>query len=73
MVYDDTAARLDPLPAPTVPRGEVIDELYAAVVHGKPPLHSGEWSLATMEVCLAMRESAHTQQEIMLKHQVGVP
>lgn len=73
MIYGDESARLDPLPAPQVPRGEVIDELYAAIVQGKPPLHSGEWSLATMEVCLAMRESARTQQEIALSHQVGVP
>jgi phthalate 4,5-cis-dihydrodiol dehydrogenase len=72
MIYDDASARLDPLPAPDVPRREVIDEFYAAAVHGKPPLHSGEWSLATMEVCLAMRDSAHAQQEIMLKHQVRV-
>jgi phthalate 4,5-cis-dihydrodiol dehydrogenase len=72
MIYDNTAARLDPLPAPDVPRREVIDEFYAAAVHGKAPLHSGAWSLATMEVCLAMRDSARAQQEIMLKHQVGV-
>lgn len=72
MIYDDAAARLDPLPPPAVPRRAVIDELHAAVVHGRPPLHGGEWSRATMEVCLAMRESAHTGREIVLRHQVGV-
>ncbi|HEY2137501.1 MAG TPA: Gfo/Idh/MocA family oxidoreductase, partial [Xanthobacteraceae bacterium] len=52
MIYGDTDQRLDPLPQPPVPRAEVIDELYDAIVHGRTPLHGGEWSLATMEVCL---------------------
>jgi phthalate 4,5-cis-dihydrodiol dehydrogenase len=72
MVYGDVDQHLDPLPAPQVPRAEVIDELYAAVVDGRPPLHSGAWSLATMEVCLAMLRSAREQREIVLQHQVGV-
>jgi phthalate 4,5-cis-dihydrodiol dehydrogenase len=72
MIYGDIDQWLDPLPSPPVPRAEVIDELYAAVVDGRPPLHSGEWSLATMEVCLAMLRSAREQREIMLEHQVGV-
>ena len=32
MIYQNGTARLDPLPPPAVPRAEVIDELYAAVV-----------------------------------------
>jgi phthalate 4,5-cis-dihydrodiol dehydrogenase len=71
MIYGDTDQRLDPLPQPPVPRAEVIDELYAAIVHGRAALHSGEWSLATMEVCLAMLRSAREQREIVLEHQVG--
>ena len=35
MIYQNGAARLDPLPPPAVPRAEVIDELYRAVVHGE--------------------------------------
>jgi phthalate 4,5-cis-dihydrodiol dehydrogenase len=72
MIYGDDEARLDVLPAPTRPRAEVMDELYAAVADGKPPLHSGAWSLATMEVCLAILQSAAEQREIMLEHQVAV-
>ena len=71
MIYGDAEQRLEPLPPPTVPRGEVIDELHAAIVDGRPPLHSGEWSLATMEVCLAMLRSACEQREIALEHQVA--
>jgi phthalate 4,5-cis-dihydrodiol dehydrogenase len=58
MIYADGEKRLDPLPAPGIPRAEVIDELYAAVVDGKPPLHDGRWATATTEVLLAMLESA---------------
>jgi phthalate 4,5-cis-dihydrodiol dehydrogenase len=71
MVYDDSRVRLEPLAPPSVPRAEVFDELYAAVVDGRPPLHDGAWSRATMEVCLAMLESAQTGREVTLAHQVA--
>jgi phthalate 4,5-cis-dihydrodiol dehydrogenase len=69
-IYDDNGVRLEPLTSPQVPRSDVIDELYAAVVDRRPPLHDGPWSRATIEVCLAMLESARTGQEVVLKHQV---
>jgi len=71
MVYQSGTARLDPLPPPDVPRGEVIDEFYAAVVDGKPPLHDGAWARATLEVCLAMLQSAREGRDVPLRHQVG--
>jgi phthalate 4,5-cis-dihydrodiol dehydrogenase len=71
MVYGDDAQWLDPLPPPQVPRPEVIDEFYAAVVNGKPPLHSGEWARATLEVCLAILRSAREGQPVTLNHQVA--
>lgn len=73
MIYGDSAKRLDPLPRPQVQRSEVIDELYGAVLHGRPPLHSGEWARATTEVCLAILRSSRAQREIALAHQVAVP
>jgi len=72
MIYQDGTARLDPLPPPSVPRSEVIDELCAAVVHGKPPLHDGAWGMATLEVCLAMLTSSREGSDIALSHQVGL-
>jgi phthalate 4,5-cis-dihydrodiol dehydrogenase len=66
MIYGDREKHLEPLPAPEVPRREVIDELYAAVVDGRAPLHSGEWAIATLEVCLAMQRSARQRKEILL-------
>jgi phthalate 4,5-cis-dihydrodiol dehydrogenase len=71
MIYEDAVRRLDPLPRPRVQRSEVIDELYDAVVHGRPPLHSGEWGRATMEVCIAILQSGRERREIALSHQVA--
>ena len=72
-VYADAEKRLDPLPAPRVQRAEVIDEVYAALLDGRAPLHGGEWGMATMEVCAALLESAKQGREIALRHQVAVP
>lgn len=73
MIYDDKERRLDAVPVPPVPRREVIDELYAAVVHGLPPVHDGRWGLATMEVCFAILQSAREGREVTLSHQVPTP
>jgi phthalate 4,5-cis-dihydrodiol dehydrogenase len=70
MVYGDAARHLDEIPAPTIPRAEVVDELYDAVMSGTPPLHSGEWGLATLEICLAILESAKTGREVELRWQI---
>ncbi len=70
MVYGDDEQRLEPLPPPEIPRAEVVDELYAAAIHGRPPLHSGEWGLATLEICLAILASAESGQAVELRHQI---
>jgi phthalate 4,5-cis-dihydrodiol dehydrogenase len=66
MIHADREQRLDALPPPGVPRVEVIDELYGAVVEGRAPLHSGESAMATLQVCLAMLESSRQGKEIAL-------
>jgi len=66
MIYGEREKRLERLPKPRIPRAEVIDELYGAVVEGQPPLHGGESAMATLRVCLAMLESAQQQKEIVL-------
>lgn len=71
MIYTDNEQRLEALPPPQIPRSEVIDELYDAVVNGKPPLHSGEWARATLEVCLAILRSAREGRPITLQYQVS--
>jgi phthalate 4,5-cis-dihydrodiol dehydrogenase len=73
MVYRDGTARLDALPPPPVPRAQVIDEVYGAVVQGQPALHDGAWAMATLEVLLAMLRSAQEGRDVALEHQVAVP
>jgi len=72
-IYGDDALRFEALPPPSVARGAVIDELCAAVFDGREPLHDGAWGLATMEVCLAMLQSAREGRELTLRHQIGRP
>jgi phthalate 4,5-cis-dihydrodiol dehydrogenase len=69
-VYGDAERRLDKVAVSGVPRSEVVDELYAAVRSNQKPLHSGEWGLATLEICLAILRSAETGQIIRLEHQI---
>ena len=55
-----------PLVLPAVPRAEVIDELFDALVHGTPPLHDGKWAKDTLEICIAMLRSSQEQRDIAL-------
>lgn len=72
MIYGDAEAHLDPLPRPRIPRAEVVDEIYDAIVHRRAALHDGKWAMATLEICLAVLQSAREQREITLVHQVAV-
>jgi phthalate 4,5-cis-dihydrodiol dehydrogenase len=66
-IYGEQERRFEPLPAPRIPRGNVLDELCAAVLHGERPLHDGPWGLATLQACLAMAQSAHDGREVTLE------
>ena len=50
-----------------------LEELYDAVVHGKPVWHDGRWGMATLEVCLAIIRSSRERKEILLSHQIELP
>lgn len=65
LVYGEKEKHVEALPPPRLPRSEVIDELVSAA----KPVHDGEWGMATMEVCLAMDQSAREGREIKLRHQ----
>lgn len=72
-IYADDQKTVESLPPPLIPRVEVIDELIAAVVHGHPTLHSGEWARATLAVSLGILQSARAGREIQPAFQVGLP
>jgi phthalate 4,5-cis-dihydrodiol dehydrogenase len=67
MIYQNGTARLDAIPSSRVPRPEVIDELYQAIMHGKAPLHDAAWGMATVEVLLAILQSARDGADVRLK------
>jgi phthalate 4,5-cis-dihydrodiol dehydrogenase len=64
MIYDDERQKRIPLTPPSVPRSEVIDELYSAVFSKIPPLHSGNWGMETLKICLAILQSSRENREI---------
>lgn len=47
-------------------KGSVVDEMVLTLKTGRAPPHDGAWGAATMEVCEAVLESAHTSQEVFL-------
>jgi len=55
------------LPPPAIPRSEVVDELLAAVRHGKAPLHDGAWARDTLAGCLALLASARDDVDVQLQ------
>lgn len=72
-IYGETEQREISLPAGSRGREAEVEELYDAVVKGRPVVHGGRWGAATLEVCLAMLESAQERKEIYLSHQVASP
>ncbi len=76
-VYDDDGLHdIDLTPdrnlGPSARRGE-LEEFYDGIVNGRPLSHDGVWGMATLEVCLAIMQSAQERREIPLTHQVAVP
>ena len=63
-VYGDAEREHRSLPAPVVPRFEVIDELYGAIASNIAPLHDGVWARATLDVCLALLDSARLDRDV---------
>ena len=70
-IYADDQVSFEPLPPPAIPRVEVIDELWNAIVRGQAPLHSGEWARATTAVCVALLESAQSGQSVRPPFQIA--
>lgn len=71
-VFTDEEKFFYAIDAPVIPRKEVIDELYDAIYNGKPVLHSAAWARATLEVCLAVLQSAEKNKAINLTYQCAL-
>jgi len=64
-VHADDRRVVIPVPPTSVPRAEVIDELYGAVVDGRAPVHDGEWSRDTLAAAIAILQSARDGREVV--------
>jgi phthalate 4,5-cis-dihydrodiol dehydrogenase len=51
-------------------RHGIVEHMYEAVVYGRRTAADGRWGKATLEVLLAVLESARQRREIFLSHQV---
>jgi phthalate 4,5-cis-dihydrodiol dehydrogenase len=72
-VYSDEGVKELLVDANPLARDQELRELYNAARLGKPVYHSGAWGMATLEVGLAINESAKTGKCIELEHQVEMP
>src|SRR5580704_7165245 len=72
-IYDANGRREVALPksAAMPGRGQVLDDMIAAIRTGKPPLQNGHWGRANVEVTLAIAQSARERREVVLEHQAG--
>ena len=52
--------------------GDALDALWAALREGRRDFHDARWGKATLEVALAILQSARERREINLAHQVAV-
>ncbi len=72
-VYSDAGLREEPLAEEHGEGDPTLREAYNGIVNGEPIFHDGRWGMATLEVQLAMMQSAREQREILLERQVAVP
>ena len=73
-IYDREGMRQIPIPrGGSMPgRREVLDDMRVAIRSGHPPVHNGRWAKATVEVALAILQSARDGHDVALEHQVAV-
>jgi phthalate 4,5-cis-dihydrodiol dehydrogenase len=72
-IYGDEGNQSIALPLGSRGRFAELEELYDAVVEGRPAYHDGAWGEATLEVVLAIMQSAKERKEIYMEHQVPSP
>lgn len=65
-VYGAAHSERRALRSPGPPQAGLVDELQRAIRSGRPPLHDGAWTRATLQVCEALRESARRRSDVEL-------
>ena len=72
-IYDEDGKREIHIPKGIDAREAELQEFYEGIVDDRPIFHDGRWGQATLEVCLAILQSAAERREVTLSHQVPVP
>ncbi len=72
LIYGDDGKWEVPVAAGERGRAAELEELYQAVVHDRPVFHDGRWGEATLEVVLAIMQSARERRELLMSRQVAV-
>ena len=54
-------------------QGDTLDALWAALREGGRDFHTARWGKATLEVALAILQSARERRDVVLQHQVSCP
>jgi phthalate 4,5-cis-dihydrodiol dehydrogenase len=75
LVYDEQGKREIALPdgGRYSGRHNVLDDMRDAIRLGRRPVHDARWGKATLEVALAIQQSARKRCEVALAHQAAVP
>lgn len=69
LVYDENGREEIILANDKTPRDLVLAEFADAILGRKPPVHTGKWGLANLEICLAAMQSSRQGQELPLRFQ----
>jgi phthalate 4,5-cis-dihydrodiol dehydrogenase len=72
-IYDEAGKREILLPKGVDAREAELREFYEAIMNNRPVRHDGRWGEATLEVCLAILQSAAEKREINLSRQIPAP
>lgn len=69
LVYDDDGHHEVPIAGGREVGYPELREIREAITHGAPIPHDGRWGMATLEVLVAIMQSAKERREILLTHQ----
>ncbi len=72
-VYNDDGLREEPIIVEEGGADPTLEEAYNGIILDKPIFHDGRWGMATLEVQLALMQSARERREVLLERQVAVP
>lgn len=70
-VYAEDRREFRPAPPFGFSRSEMTAAIHSAVRLGRPPVQSGRWGLASLEICHAILKSAADNAPVRPEHQVG--